>query len=509
MVDVCIIGGGVVGCAIARELSRFHLSIVLLERHSDVSEGTTKANSAIVHAGYDAKPGTRKARDNVAGNRIFASWCDELATPYRNNGSLVVAFTEEEKNGLSALLERGRTNGVGGLRLLEQDELRAREPNLAPEVLAALLAETGGICCPYQLTIDLATHALLNGVDIRLDSPVRSIRRVEGGFALDTPGQTVRCRMLVNAAGVHADTINDQLSEDRFRILPRRGEYWMIDKTFGDAFRSTIFQMPTALGKGVLITPTVEDTLIIGPNAEDIGDGDDVRTTAEGLAAVLRVARRSWPDMPGRQFITQFAGIRAHSDRDDFIVGRSADVAGYYLAAGMESPGLTAAPAIAVELAEMIADDAGARRKEDFLPPYRQATPFRLLTPDERAARVRADPAWGRMICRCEQITEAEIVEAIQRPLGARTVDGVKRRTRAGMGRCQGGFCQPRVLEILSRETGLSPLDLSKFGGGSRILSACVGQWPIESADGSRVTESAAAADAESPDSIQPERAED
>lgn len=479
MFDVTIIGGGVIGCAIARELSRYRLSVVLLEKRSDVSEGTTKANSAIVHAGYDAKPGSVKARTNVAGNALFADWCAELGVPYRRNTSLVVAFSKDDLPGLQDLMARGHVNGVPGLSLIDEQALRAREPNIGPKACGALLAETGGICCPYELTIDLATHACINGVVIRLNTPVTKVSRTGDGFVCETPRGPVLSRSLVNAAGVHADTINNQLSEDTFRIIPRRGEYLMIDKSHASAFKATIFQMPTPMGKGILITPTVEDTLILGPTAEDIDDKEDVRTTAAGLAEVLRVASLSWANIPGRSYITAFAGIRAHCDRNDFILGESKDVPGLFNAAGIESPGLTAAPAIAVELAGQVAEHLQAERKTRFLPPHRTAKPFRFMNRQEREAAIAADPAYGRIICRCEHVTEAEILAAIHRPLGATTVDGVKRRARAGMGRCQGGFCTPRVLDLLSRELGIPQTELTKYGGHSRILTGTLADMDL------------------------------
>ena len=452
-------------------------SVLLLEKHSDVAEGTTKANSAIVHAGFDAKPGSQKARTNVAGNRIFADWCRELDVPYRNNTSLVVAFAEHDLPGLNELLERGHQNGVAGLSIINEAELRALEPNIGPAACGALLAETGGICCPYELTIALATQAVLNGLQIELNCLVNTVSRAaDNSFVIDTSQGQYVSRILINAAGVYADQINNQLSEEKFTIIPRRGEYWMIDKTLGAAFSATIFQVPTAMGKGVLVTPTVEGTMIIGPTAEDIEDREDVRTTASGLDQILRIAAISWPAIPRRSFITTFAGIRAHSDRNDFILGESPDVPGLINAAGIESPGLTSAPVIGLELAQMAAGKLNSQLKPEFLPPWKTIKNFRQMSNRERQAAIDANPAYGRIICRCEQISEAEIRAAIRRPLGATTVDGVKRRTRAGMGRCQGGFCTPRVLDILSEELGVSHLELTKFGGTSHILTGKVGE---------------------------------
>ena len=477
--DVCIIGGGVIGCAIARELARYDLSIIVLEKHSDVSEGTSKANSAIVHAGYDAEPGTAKARLNVAGNHLFEDWCQELEVPFRRNTSLVVIFSADELPKLQALLARGQQNGVPGLSIIGQAELRDREPQLAPEACYALLAESGGICSPYELTIALAAQAAINGAEIRLNTKAKQVCRQENKFMIQTTQGSLESRILVNAAGVYADVINNQLSSDKFTITPRRGEYWMIDKTFGQSFSSTIFQLPTATGKGILVTPTVEGTVILGPTSEDIRDREDVRTTAVKLAEILRTAARTWPEIPDKSFITTFAGIRAHTDRGDFILGESSDVPGLINAAGIESPGLTAAPAIAAELSALAAGRLGARRKPVYLPAWPAARCFRTMDTAGRQEAIAEDPLFGRIVCRCEQVSEAEIRAAIRRPIGATTLDGIKRRTRAGMGRCQGGFCTPRVLSILSEELGVSPLEITKFGGSSRILAGQVGEaWP-------------------------------
>lgn len=474
--DVCIIGGGVIGCAIARELARLDLSLLLLEARSDVAEGTTKANSAIVHAGYDASPGSNKARTNVAGNAMFADWCRELDVAYSNNTSLVVAFAPEQLPGLKVLLDKGRENGVPGLSLLSEKQLREREPNIGPAACGALLASTGGICSPYELNIALATHAVINGLDLRLSCQVEKITREGDIFSIRSSGESFSSRILVNAAGVYADEINNQLSRHKFKITARRGEYWMLDKSVGSPFRATIFQMPTAMGKGILVTPTVEGTIILGPTAEDIADKEDVATTAAKLDEILRVAATSWPVIPRNRFITAFAGLRAHAPNNDFILGEARDVPGLVNAAGIESPGLTAAPAIARELADLIARRLQAKKKNRFLPPFIPPKPFRLMSDGEKIAAIDRDPAYGRIVCRCEQVSEAEIRAAIRRPVGATTVDGVKRRTRAGMGRCQGGFCLPRVLAIMSEELTVSPLKLTKFGGGSYILSGRIGQ---------------------------------
>lgn len=473
--DVCIIGGGVIGCAIARELSRFDLRIAVLERCSDVSEGTTKANSAIVHAGYDAKPGSNKAVYNVRGNRMFDSWCRELDVSFDRNSSLVLAFSEEGLPELEKLKARGRQNGVSGLSIVGRDRLRQLEPAVGSEACYALQAKTGGICSPYELNIRLAEHASVNGVQIFRDCHAKTIIQQGREFQIVTSNKRFSCQVLINAAGVFADEINNQISPDSFHIVPRRGEYWMIDKACGPVFRATIFQLPTAMGKGVLITPTVEGTIIIGPSAENIEDKLDVRTTADKLSHILEIASKSWPNMPDRQFITQFAGLRAHCDRDDFILGPDPAVPGYFRAAGIESPGLTAVPAIAEDIAAQAADFLSAVKKTWMQPAPPLSPMFRLIDNELRASLIQENPQFGRIICRCEQVSEAEIRDAIRRPVGAVSVDGVKRRTRAGMGRCQGGFCQPSVIRILSDELGISPLEITKMGGQSNILTGRLG----------------------------------
>lgn len=480
--DACIIGGGIIGCAIARELSRYDISVLLLEAKSDVAEGTTKANSAIVHAGYDARPGSHKARTNVAGNALFATWCSELDVPFARNTSLVVAYSPQQLPSLQLLLERGRENGVPGLSIIDEKQLRQREPHIGPSACGALLAKTGGICCPYELTIALAAHAVLNGLDLRLNCKAEKITREDEIFNISSGQGEFRSRCLLNAAGVYADTINNQLSSRKMKIIPRRGEYWMLDKSLGAPFKATIFQVPTDMGKGVLVTPTVEGTLILGPTAEDIADKEDTDTTADKLEEILRVAATTWRDIPRDSFITSFSGLRAHLESGDFILGEAPDVPGFYNAAGIESPGLTSAPAIACELSHLVAKRLRATKKDDFLQPYRAAKPFREMSDREKAAAIERDPAYGRIICRCEQVSEAEVRAAIRRPVGATTVDGVKRRTRAGMGRCQGGFCLPRVLDILSEELSVSPLQLTKFGGRSYILSGRVGENKLREA---------------------------
>ena len=469
MYDVLIIGGGVIGCAIARELSRYRLTLCLLEKEEDVCTGTSKANSAIVHAGFDAEPGSKKALFNVRGSRMMESLCRDLDIPYRRCGSLVLCFDEADRPKLEHLLQRGSKNGVDGLEIVEGDALHAMEPNLSNETVAALHAPTGAIVCPFTLTYALAENAAANGAEFRFDTCAQRIARTETGFAVQTNNGVLETRVVINAAGVYADELHNQLCENKLRIVPRRGEYCLMDKTEGSLVSRTLFQLPGAMGKGVLVTPTVHGNLLAGPTAADQDEKADTATSAEGLAQVSSAAARSVKRLPINRVITAFSGLRAHitEGASDFVIGESAD--SFFEAAGIESPGLSSAPAIGAYLAELVAKKLNAEEKTDFIATRRGITPLRELPFDEQRAIVEKNSAYGQIICRCEQISEGEIIEAIRR--GARSLDGVKRRVRAGMGRCQGGFCAPRVMEILARELHLDTTALTKSGGESQLIT--------------------------------------
>ncbi|MDR1465321.1 MAG: NAD(P)/FAD-dependent oxidoreductase [Oscillospiraceae bacterium] len=469
--DVAVIGAGVVGTLIARALSRTTLRVVLLERMHDVSQGTSKANSAIVHAGYDAKPGSRKARMNVEGSRQMPTLCEALHVPLRINGSLVVAFAPEDMPTLEALLARGQKNGVPGLRLLGPAELFSMEPNLNPAAAGALYAPTGGIISPYELAIAAAECAVANGVELCRDFSVAGIdASPDGDFTIHGP-RDLTARVVINAAGVHADEVARMIGDDSFRIFPRRGEYLLLDQARAGVVSATIFQCPTNMGKGVLITPTVHQNILLGPSAEDVEARDDFATTDAGLQGVLEAVALSVPGFVPRDVITSFTGIRAHCDRDDFVLEPSAAHPRFLHAAGIESPGLSAAPAIADYLLELVRDAIGPlEEKPDWNPGRKEPVRMRELSQEARREAIARNSAYGRIICRCETVSEGEILDAIHAPAGARDVDGVKRRTRAGMGRCQGGFCGVKVLELLARELGVAPEEITKSGGGSRIL---------------------------------------
>ncbi len=475
--DILIVGGGVIGCAVARELSRYEARITLLEQADDVAEGASKANSGIVHAGYDAIPGTLKARYNVEGAAMMPALCEALGVPFRTCGALVIGFTQEDRHTLEGLVRRGQANGVAGLKLIGGEEARALEPHLNPQVCCALLVPSSGIVSPYELTFALADDAAVNGVVFRLNTRAEDIERTEdGGFLVRTNGDTHRARTLILCAGASCALLHNRLSPRPLALTHRRGQYYLLDRPAVLPFERTVFQCPSAMGKGVLVSPTVHGNVLLGPTAEDIDDPMDTATTGEGLAAILEKARLTWPGLSTRTNITNFSGIRAHEAGDDFLVGPVEGCPGAYEAAGIESPGLSSAPAIGLALSARVAGDLGLRKKTGRVAYPRPAKPFREMSAEEQSAAVEQNPLCGRIVCRCEVVTEAEIVAAIQRPVGARSIDAVKRRTRAGMGRCQGGFCSPRVAAILSEYTDTPMERITKNGGESYLLTGTIGE---------------------------------
>ena len=476
MYDVAIIGAGVVGCAIARELSKYRVKACVIEREEDVCCGTSKANSAIIHAGFDATPGKLKAKLNVQGNAMMDQLSKDLDIPFQRNGSLVVCTKDQNREDLEKLLEKGKVNGVPDLRILEREELLALEPNLSDDITCALLAPTGGIVCPFHMTIAFAENAYTNGVEFFLNTEVRQIHKTSNGYQLEVLKketditELMVAKTIINAAGVYADVFHNMVSNEKLHITARKGEYMLLDKTAGTHVSHTIFQLPSNMGKGVLVTPTVHGNLLVGPTATDIENKEGVNTTAEGLDTLSQKAGLSVKNLPLRQVITSFAGLRAHEDQDDFVIGEAADAEGFFDAAGIESPGLSSAPAIGVMVAEMVAAKLNLNENPDFIGIRNGILNPNTLSMEERNKLIKEKPAYGNIICRCEMITEGEIIDAIKRPLGARSLDAVKRRTRAGMGRCQSGFCSPRTMEILEREVPMSMFDITKNGGSSKFV---------------------------------------
>ena len=470
MYDVIIIGAGVSGSAVARELSRYKVNACVLEKEEDVCCGTSKANSAIIHAGYDAAEGSLMAKLNVEGNQIMPELSKELDIPFEQCGSLVVCLDEASLPNLQALYDRGVKNGVEDLEIItDKARIREMEPNLTDEVVAVLSAPTAGIVCPFHLNIALAENANTNGIDFKFDTEVESIEPIEGGWKLETSQGVYETRYVVNAAGVYADRFHNMVSESKIHITPRRGDYFLLDKNAGKHVNRTIFALPSKYGKGVLVTPTVHGNLIIGPTAVDIEDKEGTTTTREGLDELSK-ASLNVKNLPMRQVITSFAGLRAHEDHHEFIIRELEDAPGFVDCAGIESPGLTSSPAIGKMVAEILREKLDLDVNPDFNGTRKGNIDLDTLSKEEKAALIEKEPAYGNIICRCEMVTEGELLDAIHRPLGARTLDGIKRRTRAGAGRCQAGFCTPKTMEILHRELGIPMTEITKSGGDSQLL---------------------------------------
>ena len=484
--DVAIIGAGVTGSAIARELSRYRLKVVVLDKNSDIGEGTSKANSGIVHAGYDAKPGTLKAKLNVEGSKMMPELAKKLGIPFMQNGSLVVALSDEDIPHMHELYERGLKNGVENLRILSREEALEMEPNLSDDTKGALFAPTGGIICPFRLTSALAESANINGVDFHLLTNVTKIEKTDDGYRIDAihyeefgeggDERVYKCNAVVNAAGVYADRFHNMMTDDKLTITPRKGEYCLLDVTAGNHVGRTVFRMPSSLGKGILVSPTIHGNLLVGPTATDLEDKEGTFTTAEGLAMVNTPGASAVKNLPMKEVITSFAGLRPHGDRGDFVIGEIEGCPNFIDAAAIESPGLTASCAIGVMVAGLIKERLHPEDKPSFVEEVQPFTHMKFLSSAEQKALIEKDPAYGNIICRCASVSEGEILETIRRPLGARTLDGVKRRTGANMGRCQGGFCYPKVMEILSRELGIPMEKITKKGRGSEILTGEIKQ---------------------------------
>ena len=470
MFDVIVIGGGVIGGLILRELTKYQLNVCLVEKSSDVAMGESKANSGIVHAGFDAAIGSLKAKFNVEGNKMMEGVCADLGVKFRRNGSLVVAFSEEDFKTLKDLKFRGEINGVEGLEIIDQGHLRKMEKNISDEAIAALYAPTGGIVCPYELTIASIGNAMDNGAILKTDFTVTAIEKTENGYLVKSEdGQEVCAKLVINCAGLHSGKIAEMVGDD-IKIGARKGEYILLDRESGDFVSHTLFFTPTKFGKGILVTQTVDNNILLGPTAEE--GNDSTETSADGLAFVIEKARKMCKNVPLFNTITSFAGVRAFSDRHDFIIEESKVAKGVIHCAGIESPGLTSAPAIAKYVVETLVGGMVALEKNEAFNGTR--TPdyfFKHLTMEEKNEIIKKDPSYGKIICRCEQVTEGEILRAIRENPPAKDIDGVKRRTRSGMGRCQGGFCQPYVAELIAKERGMSLTNVTKNGKGSALLT--------------------------------------
>lgn len=485
--DVAIIGGGIVGCSIARELSRYNARICLLEKENDVSCGTSKANSGIIHAGYDPEPNTLMARLNIEGSKLYPQWAEELHFDYKKIGSLVIAFDEHDEEILKKLLERGNKNGVPDLKIVKREELIKMEPHISEEAVSALFAPSAAIISPYQATWSIAENAVENGVKIFTESEVNSIEKPDeqnNYFSLTTGKGTIKAKYIVNAAGLFSDKISRLIDSNFFKIIPRHGEYCLLDNNCKHLANHVLFQTPNELGKGILVSPTVDENILIGPSADNSNDKTFLETQRENQNFVIEVGEKTIPNIPQRNIINSFAGIRAIAyfidekgnqtkPVNDFIIEEDKNTKNFIHVAGISSPGLASAPAIAVEAVKLL-EKAGLEltKNKDFVPIFKGIQNFKLASEEKKKQLIEQNKLYGRIICRCEMITEAEIVQSIHCHVGAVDLDGVKRRTRSGMGRCQGGFCSPRVTEIISRELEIPMIDVTKKGGSSFILNS-------------------------------------
>ncbi|MBE5787183.1 MAG: NAD(P)/FAD-dependent oxidoreductase [Clostridiales bacterium] len=468
MYDVAIIGCGVIGAAAAFELSKYHLNLAILEKENDVAMGASRANSAIIHAGYDPKPGTLMARLNVEGNRMAEALCRDLSVPFSRIGSLVLAFTPDEMDTVWELYDRGMKNGVPGLEVIMPDKIREMEPQISDQVVGALWAPSAGIINPWDYTLAFAETAVRNGAEVMLNTQVIGIEKADDHYILHTNQGNVHARYIVNAAGVESGDVHEMVADKTFSILPNRGEYFLMDKCEIERANHVLFQCPNKNGKGVLVSPTTGGNLIVGPNAEGVSDAGCVNNTASGMAFIREKALKTVPTINFRNSIRNFSGVRANPDQDEFQIGIAAE--NFIDLAGIKSPGLSSAPAIALECVKLL-KDCGLQLQPKANPiTTRKKIRFRALTDEQKQQAIQENPLYGRVICRCETITEGEIVDAIHSPIPPCSVDGVKRRAGTGMGRCQGGFCGPRVVDILARELNVSPMDILQDGHGSRIL---------------------------------------
>jgi len=472
MFDCIIIGAGIIGSTIARELSKYEMNILVLEKNNDVSTGTSKANSGIVHAGYDALPGTLKAKFNVLGQKKYESLSKELDFPYEKNGAFVLSFDDSGLDGLKKLYDRGIDNGVSNMSIINGDKAREIEPNLSKEVKWALYVKDSGIVSPYEMTIAMAENASTNGVKFEFNKEVTDIKKENDIFTIYTKdGSKYESNVVCNAAGVYSDFINNLLSNNKYNIQPRKGEYMLLDKEYSYITKTTLFQLPTVMGKGILVAPTTHHNILVGPTAVNSLSKDDVDTTYIGLNESWQKALLTVPTLPKGGIITQFSGLRAHLDSDDFVIGFSEDVKGLYNLIGIESPGLASSPAIGEYVSKEISSYLNKGLKTNFIKNRVGIKHIRNMSKEELTEAIKEDPLYGHVICRCEVVSEKEIREAIRRNPGAKDLDGIKRRVRAGMGRCQMGFCTPKIMEILSEELGISMLDITKKGEGSNLLT--------------------------------------
>ncbi len=473
--DIVVIGAGITGSTTARELSKYKQKVLVVEKRSDIAFGSpTKGNTGIIHAGYDDKPGTKRAKLCVRGNMLWHKIAYEISAPFKDTGSLVVALNEDEIRHLEELKQRGETNGVPLLEIVDdRKRLLEMEPKLSRDAIAALYAPTAAITAPYELAIAVAENAIQNGVRFLFETEVTDIRvKNDEVSGVRTSGGFIKTEHVINAAGLEADKVSAMVGLRHFTIHPRKGEYYLFDKKLRALVRHVLFPVPTPISKGIVVTPTAEENLLIGPNACDVEDVEDLTTTADGLNEVFDGALRLIPDLAQQksQIITYFCGLRPETGTEDFIIESYDELSGFINVAGMRSPGLASSPAVAEQVVDLLRETGFRLSKNESFNPNRKPIGHALRELDLTQAEklIAQDLRYGHVVCRCEHVTEAEIVEAIRR--GATTLDGVKYRTRAGMGRCQGGFCTPHTIRILAQELGIPVPEITKNGGGSRLL---------------------------------------
>ena len=468
MRDIIVIGAGVVGCSIARELSKYNLDVLVVEKNSDVSEGISKGNSGIVHAGYNEKIGTLKAKLNIEGNKIFDDLSRDLQFPFKRNGAFILAFKDEEMKALESLKENGEKLGVEGLEILTREEALNIEPNLNKKIVGVLNVKTSGIVSPYEMTIALAENAAENGVEFKLNSKVTNIEKISEGYKVTLNNkELVSGKLIINASGLEGAFLNNLVSMSKREINPVKGEYCLFDKVAGAMINKTLFQVPNKLSKGVLVTPTAEGNLLVGPNAVE---GKTLETSREGIDEILDKSKKSLEELPVARILNTFSGIRPKTKEGDFIIEEVEDAKNFINVIGIDSPGLTAAPAIGVYVVNMIKERLDLVEKKNFKKTREKIVRFAELSLEEKNKLIKEKPAYGHMVCKCEFVTEGEIVEAIHRPIKALTVDAIKRRTRASMGGCQGIGCTLPISKILSRELGIDISDINKNSEGSPVI---------------------------------------
>lgn len=468
MRDIIVIGAGVVGCSIARELSKYNLDVLVVEKNSDVSEGISKGNSGIVHAGYNEKIGTLKAKLNIEGNKIFDDLSRDLQFPFKRNSAFILAFSDEEMKTLESLKENGEKLGVEGLEILTREEALNIESNLNKEIVGVLNVKTSGIVSPYEMTIALAENAAENGVEFKLNSKVTNIEKISEGYKVTLNNkELVSGKIIINASGLEGAFLNNLVSMTKREINPVKGEYCLFDKVAGAMINKTLFQVPNKLSKGVLVTPTAEGNLLVGPNAVE---GKTLETSREGIDEILDKSKKSLEELPVARILNTFSGIRPKTKGGDFIIEEVEDAKNFINVIGIDSPGLTAAPAIGVYVVNMIKERLDLVEKKNFKKTREKIVRFAELSLEEKNKLIKEKPAYGHMVCKCEFVTEGEIVESIHRPIKALTVDAIKRRTRASMGGCQGVGCTLPISKILSRELGIDISDINKNSEGSPVI---------------------------------------